>query len=107
MSIGKSMLVGLMLLGFTGFTGSAARADVVIIHNGPRDAPPPAREEHPGTRRGYIWVGGHHAWRNHRRYVWSRGHYVHERRGYDYAPGRWDHHEDHYDWHDGEWHPHR
>ena len=85
----KSGLLGLALLGLS---GPVAQAAVVIIHNGPR--------------RGYVWVGGHHAWRHHH-YVWTRGHYVRERRGYEYAPGRWDHHEDHYDWHDGEWHPHR
>jgi hypothetical protein len=99
----KSGLLGLMLLGFT---APAAHAAVVIVHDGPHEAPPPARQEHYGPRRGYIWVGGHHAYRNHH-YRWSRGHYEHDRDGYDYAPGRWDRHEDHYDWHDGEWHPHR
>jgi len=99
----KSGLLGLLLLGLT---GPVARAAVVVIHDGPRDAPPPVVEEHYGPRRGYVWVGGHHAWRHHH-YVWTRGHYVRERRGYEYAPGRWDRHDDHYDWHEGEWHPHR
>jgi hypothetical protein len=99
----KSGLLGLMLLGFT---APAAHAAVVIVHDGPHEAPPPERQEHYGPRRGYIWVGGHHAYRHHH-YRWSRGHYEHDRDGYEYAPGRWDRHEDHYDWHDGEWHPHR
>jgi hypothetical protein len=103
MTTWKSGLLGLVLLGLT---GPAAQAAVVVIHDGPRDPPPAAREEHYAPRRGYVWVGGHHGWR-HRHYVWTRGHYVRERRGYDYVPGRWDRHEDHYDWHDGEWHPHR
>jgi len=84
-----------------------AAAAVVIIHDGPRDAPPAPREEHYGPRRGYVWVGGHWEWRHHRRYYWSRGHYVRERRGYDYVPGRWERHEDHYDWYRGEWYPRR
>jgi len=88
------------------FAAPAARGAVVIVHNGPRDAPPPLVEEHPVPRRGYIWVGGHHRWRHHH-YVWTRGYYVRERRGYDYVPGHWEHHDEHYDWYDGEWHPHR
>jgi hypothetical protein len=99
----KSGLLGLMLLGFT---GPIAQAAVVVIHDGPRDPPPPVVEEHYGPRRGYVWVGGHHAWRHHH-YVWTRGHYVRERRGYEYAPGRWERRDDRYEWHDGEWHPHR
>ena len=97
-------LLGLML---TVSAAPIASAAVIVIHNGPRDAPPTAVEERPGrSRRGYIWVGGHHRWRrNH--YYWNHGHYARERRGYEYAPGHWDHHEDHYDWYDGEWHPHR
>lgn len=99
----KSGLVGLALLVFA---APVAQAAVLIIHDGPRDAPPSAIEEHPASRRGYIWVGGYHHW-GHHRYTWRRGRYLHERRGYEYAPGRWDRHEDHYDWHGGEWYPHR
>ena len=39
--------------------------------------------------------------------VWTRGRYVHARRGHEWAPGRWERHENHYDWHNGEWRPHR
>jgi WXXGXW repeat (2 copies) len=106
MSNWKSGFLGMAGLALSIFTGPIASAAVVIVHDGPHDAPPPMREEHYGPRRGYVYTGGHHAWRHHR-YVWSRGRYVHERPGYDYAPGRWDRHEDHYDWHDGEWHAHR
>jgi hypothetical protein len=102
----KSGKMGLLGLALSLLTGPLASAAVVIVHDGPRDAPPPPVEEHYAPRRGYVWVDGHHQWR-HRHYVWSRGRYAHERRGYDWAPGRWEHHEDHYDWHDGEWHPHR
>jgi hypothetical protein len=99
----KCGLVGFLLLAFA---APGAQAAVVILHNGPRDAPPPIVEEHPAPRRGYVWVGGHHRWHRHH-YRWTRGHYVRERRGYEYAPGRWEHHDDHYDWYDGEWHPRR
>jgi hypothetical protein len=99
----KSGLLGFAML-LTGVP--AAEAAVVIIHHGPRDAPPAIIEERPAPRPGYVWVGGRHRWR-HNRYVWTRGHYVRERRGYDYAPGRWDRHDDHFDWHDGGWRPHR
>jgi hypothetical protein len=105
MSILKNGLLGLVVVGLLGLTGSAAQAAVVIIHGG-YDAPPADRVEHYGPRRGYVWVGGHHGWR-HRHYVWVPGHYVRERPGYEYVPGRWERHENHYDWYDGEWHPHR
>jgi hypothetical protein len=106
MSSWKSAFFGLSL-SLVVLTGPAATAAVVVIHDGPRDAPPSPREEHYRPRRGYVWTGGRWEWRHHHRYVWSRGHYARERRGYEYAPGRWDRHEDHYDWHDGEWHPRR
>ena len=83
-----------------------AQAAVVVIHDGPREAPPPPREEHVVVRRGYSWNAGHYEWRHHR-YVWVHGRPLRERRGYDWVPGHWQHHEDHYDWYRGEWHPHR
>jgi len=79
-----------MLLAFA-TTGPTAQAAVIVIHSGAREAPPPVVEEHPVERRGYIWVGGHHAYRHHR-YVWTRGHYVRERPHYEYVPGRWEAH---------------
>jgi len=105
-----SVLVGL-LAGASGWMplntrGAAAEAAVVIIRHGPREAPPPLIEEHPAPRRGYVWVGGHHAYR-HRRYHWMPGHYVRERPRAEYVPGHWDRHDDHYDWYDGGWHPRR
>jgi hypothetical protein len=95
-------LLGLMLP----FSAGSAQAAVVIIHHGPREAPPTIVEEHPAPRRGYIWINGHHRYRHHR-YHWVRGHYVRERRGWGYEPGHWDRHGDHYDWSDGGWRPHR
>lgn len=96
---------GVAVLALSLSLGPIANAAVAVIHGGPGE-PPPVVEEHYGPRRGYVWVGGHHAWRHHH-YVWTRGHYMRERRGYDYAPGRWEHHDDHYDYYRGEWHPHR
>jgi YXWGXW repeat-containing protein len=109
MSKVRAGLAGLALstLSLVSVGARPAAAAVVIVHDGPREAPPPEiREQRARERRGYVWDGGHYEWR-HRRYVWSRGHYVRERRGYEWAPGRWERHEDHYDWHRGEWHPHR
>jgi hypothetical protein len=78
-----------------------AQAELVIIHAG-RDEPPPPRDERVVIHRGYVWDGGHYGWR-HRHYVWTRGRYVRERHGYGWAPGHWQRHEDHYDWHGGSW----
>jgi hypothetical protein len=98
---------GLMGLGLIILASPIASAAELIIREGPRTPPPAVVEEHYSPRRGYIWVGGHHAWRRHR-YFWTRGHYVRERRGYEYEPGRWQLRDDrYYEWHDGEWHPHR
>src|SRR5450432_4809178 len=98
MSSLRNGLLGLMLVVLT---GSVAEAAVIIIH-GPHDAPPGPREEHTTFLAGDTsGRGGHWEWRRHRRYAWSRGHYVRERPGYEYAPGYWDRHQDHYDWHEG------
>lgn len=104
----KGVLTGLVLgtLSFASIGASTANAAVVVIHDGPRAAPPHPREERVIVRRGYVWSGGHYEWRHHR-YVWVRGHHLRERPGYDWVPGHWEHHEGHYDWYRGEWHPHR
>jgi hypothetical protein len=72
------------------------------VHVYVNEAPPPPREEVVRPRHGYVWVGGHHAYRHHG-YVWSRGHYAHERRGREWHDGNWDHSGDRYEWHEGGW----
>ncbi|HSR96526.1 MAG TPA: hypothetical protein VLM79_05605, partial [Kofleriaceae bacterium] len=57
-----------MLLG----TASSSFAQVRVIQRdrhdrGPREAPPPLREERHEARRGYVWIGG--------RWDWQRRHW--------------------------------
>jgi hypothetical protein len=75
-------------------------------HDGPREPPPPPREEHARERAGFVWTNGHHEWR-HGHYVWVSGRLVKVRRGHDWDDGRWERHDDHYDYHRGAWRPHR
>jgi hypothetical protein len=92
MTIKKLLFV--VLLTSTTFAAPAAAANlhIDIVHRtGPREPPPPVREDRYEPRRGYLWIGGHYEWR-HGRYVWRRGHYSRERRGYDWEDGRWDPH---------------
>jgi len=94
MSDWKVGLAGLALttMSFASAGARPAEAAVVVIHDGPREAPPPPREERVIVRPGYSWNAGHYEWRHHR-YVWVHGRHIRERRGYD--------------WYRGEWHPHR
>lgn len=63
-----------------------ARADIDIYVD---LAPPKARYERPGVpRAGYVWVAGHHEWRN-GRYVWRPGYYERVRPGRHYVQPRW------------------
>ena len=60
--------------------GAAIQADT---------APPPARDERPTPRDGYIWAPGYWDWGGHS-YSWTSGHYIFERRGAHWVPDRWD-----------------
>src|SRR6266404_4386601 len=65
--------------------------------------PPPAPVvETVAPRPGFVWVPGHHAWRQ-RRYAWTPGFWVRERPGHRFHPGRWEWEGDRYAWIDGEW----
>jgi hypothetical protein len=79
-----------------------ALAHARFHRGGPRDEPPPPRVEVVEPRPGYVWMGGHHAYRGHG-YVWVPGRHERERRGWEWRDGAWERHEDHYDWHRGGW----
>jgi hypothetical protein len=52
-------------------------------------APPAARQEAvPAPRRGFVWVPGHHEWRQ-RQHVWISGHWLKARQGYAYNAPQW------------------
>lgn len=54
-----------------------------------RVAPPaPLHEVVPAPRPGQVWAPGHHEWRGNQ-YVWVRGHWIADRRGYEYREPRW------------------
>src|SRR5205814_9202146 len=66
-------------------TATSSFAQVRVIQRdrhdrGPREAPPPPREERHEARRGYVWVGGRRDWQR-RRWEWIPGRWEPERRG--------------------------
>jgi hypothetical protein len=101
-SKGLILATALALVGTCAFSASPAEArGVVTIYA--TSEPPPLREELiPAPRRGYVWVPGSWNW-SHRRYAWSRGHFVRERRGYHYTPARWDHDGNRWRYNAGRW----
>lgn len=70
----------------------------------PPQAPPPQVEvvpAQPGP--GYVWVGGHWAWRR-GGYVWVPGYWaVPAQPGYVWAPGHWAARPGGYVWVEGHW----
>ncbi|HUI98823.1 MAG TPA: YXWGXW repeat-containing protein [Usitatibacter sp.] len=50
--------------------------------------PPPRHEAVPAPRPGYVWDQGY--WdRRDGRYVWVKGHWIHERHGMHWHPSHW------------------
>lgn len=72
------------------------------IYQGPRDAPPPPRDERIERRDGYVWVRGHHEWRGDR-YEWIPGHLEPQRAKLRWTDGHWDRRDDRWVWVEGEW----
>src|SRR6185503_8072893 len=99
-------LAALTLLG----TASSSVAQVRVIQrdrheSGPREAPPPPREErHESARRGFVWVGGRWDWRRREhRWEWVPGRWERERRGKRWRDARWEQRGDEWVLIDGEW----
>jgi hypothetical protein len=68
-------------------------------------APPHAEIEVTGVAPGpgYVWVGGHHAWRG-STYVWEPGRYEKApHQGAHWVAGTWNHHERGWYWKEGHW----
>ena len=51
-------------------------------------SPPPARNEHPESRPGFLWIQGYWDWRD-ERHVWVAGRWEQARTGYHWLPHRW------------------
>jgi len=87
------------LSGLTGLGLAPASAQIYV-----RVGPPPAprREyEPPRPHPGYVWIGGHWAWRG--RWVWTGGYWSGRRRGCGWVPGHWVRTWRGYSWRDGFW----
>src|SRR3954452_20841223 len=82
----SSTLAAVTLVPTASFAQSA-RHPVVVI-SGPREAPPPLREERHDNRPGYVWQRGRWAWQNNA-WVWSGGRWERERASARWNEGRW------------------
>ena len=89
----KKLLIAAMLAGSLGTVAAPATSAVIVVRQAP---PAPRVETVPEARRGHVWVPGHYDWRG-KRYVWVKGTYMRERRGYMYDAPAWEEH-------DGRWH---
>jgi hypothetical protein len=98
-AIGSGVLVG----GAFAVPASAATEvaiGVVFAPYGPPAAPVEVIGVAPGP--GYVWVGGHYAWRG--RWVWVRGHWDRAPVGYaGWVPGHWGRRAGGWVWVEGHW----
>jgi hypothetical protein len=69
---------------------------------GPREAPPPPRDERYDARPGFVWVRGHWDWKN-GKYEWVAGHWERERAGKRWREARWEPRDGYYVRIDGDW----
>jgi len=81
------------------------RSPPIVIEAGPRDAPPPTREErHEARRDGYVWVSGRWDWqRREHKWDWIPGRWERERTGKRWRDARWDRRGDEWVLVDGDW----
>jgi len=76
----------------------------VNFEGGPREAPPPPRDERHDRRDGYVWVTGRWDWkRREHKWDWVAGHYERERAGKRWRDARWDRRGDEWVLVDGDW----
>jgi hypothetical protein len=68
----------------------------------PVEAPPPPPREVVAPRAGFVWISGHHEWRN-GRYFWIGGVWEREQPGRRWQAGRWERQGDRYVWFPGAW----
>jgi hypothetical protein len=69
---------------------------------GPTEAPPPEQVEHPVTKGGFEWIGGHWDWHA-GKWRWLAGHYERERAGQHWRAGRWEQRGGAWAWVEGSW----
>lgn len=63
--------------------------------------PPPPQAERHEARAGFVWIGGHWAWKG--KWEWLPGHWERERAGYAWREGRWEKRGNAWYWIEGEW----
>lgn len=68
----------------------------------PREAPPSPREERQAARAGFVWIRGHHEWRD-GQYQWVPGHWERERANQRWVDGRWELRNGRWEWNAGYW----
>ncbi|MGE0397335.1 MAG: IPT/TIG domain-containing protein [Kofleriaceae bacterium] len=73
-----------------------------VANDGPREAPPPPRDEKHDARAGYVWVAGEWDWKN-GKYEWIAGHWERERANKEWRPGRWEQREGRWQRTPGNW----
>jgi hypothetical protein len=85
--------------------GPPDRLPTITLEVGPREAPPPLREERREARRdGHVWVSGRWDWkRREHKWEWVAGHWERERTGKRWRDARWDRRGDEWVLIDGEW----
>jgi hypothetical protein len=69
--------------------GAVGMSTPVLAGSDADTAPPPARDERPAPRTGYVWAAGYWDWTGHG-YSWVDGRYIFERRGAHWVPHRWE-----------------
>jgi len=100
----KSLLlaVAMAAVGAAALNSAPAQARTVVGIYATTEPPALRVETVPAPRHGYTWAPGYWGW-SHRHYVWHKGVYVRERRGYHYAPARWERDGDRWRYYGGRW----
>ncbi|MFI5181397.1 MAG: YXWGXW repeat-containing protein [Thermoanaerobaculia bacterium] len=105
---GRRTIYGLIGVMLVTSLGMMTLAGCVVAPPGAvyvRMAPPPPMVETIGVApgAGYVWIGGHHAWRG-EAYVWVPGRWELRPHEHDrWVPGRWRHNREGWFWVEGRW----